>query len=219
MYLFFSRHQLSDYIGLTYLATRRGNPDEDAGFFKHNTIYNKDVLDGLETLYQQYLLSEDPNKLARIRIEHVHAFQAFAVLCLRHTVGVMTWKVKHRKCLITDVFSLSDEALALVILENNAKVWRNKAYSIADTDTNARYMTKAKDGSVRKVWSNEGKKRFNDVFAQVRELRSFSLSKTNEKELMRLWNHSSRNRPVREQSTDNDGGANTEREIIMICEG
>ena len=131
-------------------------------------------------------------KLARIRIEDRNAFHAFTILCLRHTVGVMTWKLRHHNTRISDIFSVSDEALALVILENNALIWRNKAYGITATDTTPRYMKRAKDGNVRKEWSDEGKRRFNDIFLQVRELRSFSLSETNEKELMLLWNQPSR---------------------------
>jgi hypothetical protein len=44
---------------------------------------------------------------------------------------------------------------ALVILENNAKVWKDKAYGAVNGETNARYMMIAKNGSVRKSWSDE----------------------------------------------------------------
>ena len=102
---------------MTYLSTRRGESLQDEEFFK-NTIYDSDILDGLETLFQQYVQSDDMKKLARIRIEDRNAFHAFTILCLRHTVGVMTWKLRHRNTRISDIFSVSDEALALVILES-----------------------------------------------------------------------------------------------------
>jgi hypothetical protein len=45
---------------------------------------------------------------------------------------------------------------ALVILENNAKLWKDKAYyGAVNGETNARYMMIAKNGSVRKSWSDE----------------------------------------------------------------
>jgi hypothetical protein len=110
--------------GLLHLATRNGDAAEDVEFFKMHPIYDKQVLDGLQSLFEQYALSSDYNKLAKIRIENIDAFQAFAVLCLRHTISVMTWRVKHRKFKLTDIFSISDEGIALVILENNAKVWK-----------------------------------------------------------------------------------------------
>lgn len=179
------------------------------------------MLDGLETLFQQYVLSEDTKKLARIRIENVNAFHAFAVLCLRHTVGMMTWKLKHRKFKVSDIFTVSDETLALIVLENNAMLWRNKAYGLDGDNANARYMERAQDGSVRKVWSNEGKRRFNEVFCQLKELRSFSLSRTNETELIRLWNQSSKSRPRdRSGNTDSSGAADMDMdgEVIVIFE-
>ena len=93
----------------------------DAEFFKQHPIYDANVLAGLETIFKDYIFSDDTKKLPKMRVEDINAFRAFAVLCLRHTVGVMTWRVKHRKFRISDFFSISDEGLALVILENNAK--------------------------------------------------------------------------------------------------
>jgi hypothetical protein len=211
-------------IGLTYLATRGGESREDEEFFKQNPIYNEQVLDGLETLFQSYVNSEDPKKLAKIRIENINAFHAFAVLCLKHTVGVMTWKVKHRKMSLSDIYSVSDEALALVILENNAQVWKDRAYGTAtENSKGGRYMRQSKDGSIRKDWSDEGKKRFNDLFCQVREQRAFSLSTTNEMTLKALWNRSSRNQRHREITNADygQGVGNNEGEarVTFIYEG
>jgi hypothetical protein len=189
------------FKGLTYLSNRRGDSVQDAEFFAENPVYNSDILDGLETLFQTYVISNDAKKLSKARIEDVNAFQAFVVLCLRHTIGVMTWKLKHRREAVSDLFSISDEALALVILENNAQVWKDKArgvISTADRARGGRYMTRSKNGSIRKEWSHEGLERFNDMFCQVRELRLTSLSTTNEKTLKDKWNKSAGNRGRRE---------------------
>jgi hypothetical protein len=67
---------------LKHLASRSGDGADDAAFFKDNPIYNKEVLHGLEILFQQFVLSEDPTKIAKVRIENIHAFNAFTVLCL-----------------------------------------------------------------------------------------------------------------------------------------
>lgn len=207
---------------MTYLATGRGDSAADAEFFAENTIYNSNVLDGLETLFQSYVISEDPKKLSRIRIDDINAFHAFTILCLRHTTGVMTWKLKHRKVAISDIFSVSDEALALVILENNAQIWNDKAHGAVTTQTaKGRYMKKAKDGSVRKDWSDEGKERFNDVFCQVRDLRLTSLSATNERTLRGLWNQPSGNQRRRETHSTNNEGMGDDRagRVTFIYEG
>ena len=206
-------------LGLTYLATRGGESTEDAQFFAQNPIYNVHILDGLETLFQSHVNSNETKKLSRIRIDDINAFHAFVVLCLRHTVGVMTWKLKHRKFDISDIFSVSDEALALVVLENNAMVWKNKAYG-TDTVVKAKYMKTAKDGSVRKDWSDEGKERFNDIFCQVKDLRLTSLSATNEKALRHLWNQSTRKQRQGEvPSTTEAAGDSNRARVSFIYEG
>jgi hypothetical protein len=204
---------------------RRGESAEDEEFFSKNPVYTREVLDGLETIYQQCAISEDNKKLARLRIEDVNAFNTFTVLCLRHTVGVMTWRLKHRKFVISDIFSISDEALALVILENNAQVWKDKAFGTVTASTKARYMRKSRDGSVRKDWSDEGKIRFNNIFSQVREMRPFSLSTTNENTLRSLWNEASRNQrctrePSQQDNYAGDDGVDQDgARLTFMCEG
>lgn len=196
-------------IGLSYLARRNDNAaEEDAEFFKDNPIYDANILDGLATIFQHYVDSDDSEKLAKIRIEDINAFRAFAELCLKHTVGVMAWRGKHRKFRISDFFSVSDEGLALVILENNAKVWQDTAYGLITDESHAKYMQRAKKGEknkLRKSWSDEGKQRFNEICYQIRGLRSLTLSKTNENDLLELWNQSSRiNHNARGRSNHNE---------------
>jgi hypothetical protein len=212
---------LEHLIGLKYLASRSVDTPDDAAFFKDNPIYNKEVLDGLEILFQQFVLSEDPAKIAKVRIENIHAFNAFTVLCLRHTVGNLTWKLKHRRFKISDYMTVADETLALLILENNAKIWKNKAYGIPCVNTFPRYMKVTKEGKARKEWSKEGKSRFNTVFHQLKELRSFTASRSNELELLRLWNssttrHSSRNSRL-EHSTAGDE-SDSDDEVVVVYE-
>jgi hypothetical protein len=90
-------------------------------------------------------------------------------------------------------------------LENNAKVWKDKAFGLSmNSNSNSRYMETAKDGSVRKTWSVEGKMRFTALCHQVRELQSFTLSKNNEGELVKAWNppSSTNNGPNRGRSSN-----------------
>jgi hypothetical protein len=183
------------------------------------------VLDSLETLFQSYVNSEDPKKLAKICIENINAFHAFAVLCLKHTVGVMTWKVKHRKMSLSDIYSISDEALALVSDTGKQcpSLERKGIWYCNSNSTGGRYMRQSKDGSIRKDWSDEGKKRFNDLFCQVREQRAFSLSTTNEMTLKALWNRTSRNQRCQEITNADygQGVGNNEGEdrVTFIYEG
>jgi hypothetical protein len=59
-------------------------------------------------------------------------------------------------------------------------------------------MKMTKKGKARKEWSKEGKSHYNTMFHQLKELRSFTASRSNELELLKVWNssttrHSSRN--------------------------
>mmetsp|Transcript_3453 Transcript_3453/g.6529 ORF Transcript_3453/g.6529 Transcript_3453/m.6529 type:complete len:106 (+) Transcript_3453:88-405(+) len=104
-------------------------------------------------------------------------------------------------------------------------VWKCKAYG--EEETKAKYMQIAKDGSVRKVWSDEGMKRFNVLCSQVQQNRPVSMSKTNETELMKLWNKrrtkngraGDTDKSFEGDDSDRNGGGSNRREIIVIFEG
>ena len=176
----------------------------------------------MDALITQYALSDDSDKLAKVRIENIHAFHAFVVLCLRHTVGVMSWKLKHRKFKISDVFTVCDETLALLVLENNAKLWKNKAYGVPCVNALPKYMTLTKEGKARKEWSKQGKARFNKVFGQLRGLRQLSLSTSIETELYKLWNSRKNHGTSRNNRLQSGGDGNEEMdsddEVIVVYE-
>ena len=77
---------------------------------------------------------------------------------------------------------------------------------------------KGDKNKVRKSWSNEGKQRFNDICLQVRELRSFTISRNNENELVRLWNQSLRKERSSRHGDGEDAGRVSNR-VIEIFEG
>jgi hypothetical protein len=117
--------------------------------------------------------------------------------------------------------TISDETLALLILENNAKIWKNKAYSIPCVNMFPKYMKTTKEDRARKEWSKEGKGRFNTVFHQLKELRSFTASRSNELELLRLWNSSTTRRLSRNDRLEHspaDDGDESDDEIIVVYE-
>ena len=136
----------------------------------------------------------------------------------------MTWKLQHRKSKISDFFTICDETLAFLVLENNAQVWKNKAYGIPSVNILPKYMTVTKEGKARKEWSKEGKTRFNKVFDQLRGLRQFSLSTSTEMELLKLWNSlnkrvSTRNGMVENSCRDEKEDMNDDDdEVIVVYE-
>jgi hypothetical protein len=82
-------------------------------------------------------------------------------------------------------------------------------------------MVTAKKGDknkVRKSWSDEGKQLFNEICLQVRELRSFTISRNNENQLVRLWNQSSRKERSSHHGDGEDAGRVGNR-VFEIFEG
>jgi hypothetical protein len=67
--------------------------------------------------------------------------------------------------------------------------------------------------------------RFNEIFTQVREMRPFSLSTTNENALRSLWNQASRNQRRRREplqqgdGTDDTGNNQDGARLTFMCEG
>lgn len=210
--------------GLCYIHQRPDIDDApgDAEFFKKHPQFNVRILKGLKVLVESYVNDPDPQKMAKVRIENMDAFEAFCVLCLKHTNGAMVWKLKHRKCSIKSMYSVSDEALAFLILDNSCEIWERKARG-EEVLADGKYMTRAAGGraNFRRAWSNRGKERYNKLFAQVSELRSFTLSTTVEGELMNRWKQESRTNSRRNGdcvSDDDDISDDEEREVITMVE-
>ncbi len=91
---------------------------------------------------------------------------------------------------IKDLLTLSDESLALIILENNYEEWidkaKGKAIDKANRKTKYTHGGQRNNGT-RKGWSLEGRKRFNMIFKQVKVERERVESRQREDRLMKEW--------------------------------
>lgn len=84
----------------------------------------------------------------------------------------------------SDLVTVSDEALALLLFENHFLSWKAKAESgddagsqtssitSSDTSTCMTKYTRKKNGSTKDGWSDDGIKRFQELMTKVREDRS-----------------------------------------------
>jgi hypothetical protein len=80
-------------------------------------------------------------------------------------------------------------------------------------------MKVTKGGKARKEWSPEGKTHFNTVFAQLKDLRSFPISKSNETDLFKHWNHTGRcsgNNGREDSLGDGDGNESMDDEEVIV---
>ena len=112
------------------------------------------------------------------------------------------------------MLTLSDEALLLIVLENNYEEWIDKAKGIEINK--AKRKTKYTHGGqrnngTRKGWSLEGRKRFNTIFTNVQVERGRAQSRLREDRLMKEW-------APKEKSTDSindENGMNEEDEVFQ----
>ena len=92
-------------------------------------------------------------------------------------VNVSNTNFNNRKTteLISQIFSVTDEALALLILENELHVWKEQRKPQNEQNTNnlKRNYVNGQSGK-HKSWSKEGKKRFHTLCIHIKELRLHS---------------------------------------------
>jgi hypothetical protein len=121
------------------------------------------------------------------------AFASFVYNCLSATIKKGTWRLGRNKKLVSHLFTPYDEALALLILENNADGIRDiiangqpdKKTKIKTKYTCRKYFNKMEDGSIKKKrreksdgghqgWTKAGTRHFNELTKIVKESREHS---------------------------------------------
>lgn len=117
-------------------------------------------------------------------------FQLCAEICFPCMVPNQTWKNNHQHVLLSKIVTIADEALALVVLENNFLEWIEIAKG-NEIDKKSR-KTKYTHGGVnhdgtKKGWTLEGKLRFNCIFDEVQRQRETRTSKQLEARIKAIW--------------------------------
>ena len=122
----------------------------------------------------------------RTTYENMDLFQTFVNICLIHFTTSISWRYKACDSLISDIFTVTDEALCILLLENNAddyvRVYEEKK-KIDRKEAKPKY-TKV-DNAQKKFqgWDRKAIKRFNDIVMSVKKNRELSESKRIEEEL------------------------------------
>jgi hypothetical protein len=141
-----------------------------------------------------------PKEMVALRTTDMDAFEAFCILFLRHTTGKVSWKSSSRSSRISETFTISDEAFAFLVLDDNINYWRK--YYLSDVNAVSQVVAssggKGKKPAIRVetkyslknrtgAWSNEGIRTYNILFQEVMHLRNAPDCKTMENELMDRW--------------------------------
>ena len=117
-------------------------------------------------------------------------FRLCAELCFPWMVSKQTWKNNHQHVAISSLITIADEALALLILENNYLEWMELAKG-KEIDKDTR-LTKYTHGGInsdgtKKGWTLEGKLRFNYIFDATKKERDKRNSKQMEAHIQKIW--------------------------------
>ena len=119
-------------------------------------------------------------------IGNLDLLQTFINYCLFHFCTSMNWRYKAYSTLISDIFTDSDEALCMLLIENNAsdyvKVMNNKT-KISRKFAQPKYTKMDNTSKNFKGWNRKGIQRFNVLVRAVKLSRESSCSKEMEIEL------------------------------------
>ena len=117
-------------------------------------------------------------------------FKMIVEICLKPMVSSKHWKLNHKQLEVSGMTTNADEALALLVLENNYKEWIEKAKgnTIDPKNRLTKYTNQGiRHNGTKKGWSLDGLKRFNEIFKEVKIQRSSELSRRRERNLMEEW--------------------------------
>lgn len=133
----------------------------------------------------------DDGEIHKIRAKgNDEMFKICAELCFPWMVSKQAWKNNHQHVSLSSIITIADEALALVILENNFLEWIELAKG-NEIDKKSRLTKYTHGGSnrdgTRKGWTLEGKLRFNKIFDETQVEREKRVSKQMESRIKTMW--------------------------------
>ena len=133
-------------------------------------------------------IAENGEELSNLRtnIANIELFETFINYCLIHFTTSMNWRYKACESLISDIFTESDEALCILLIENNASDYgkmQREQRKIGRKESKPKY-TKVDSIQKRfKGWSKKAIKRFNLIVKDIKKYRDTSTSRDMECEL------------------------------------
>ena len=121
----------------------------------------------------------DVNELVSKKRMDKDKYKWFYTNVLSHVVGRVYWKKYEAERGGMEMATVSDEAMALLLLENGFESWMHKnlmggSEQVSRESVPPKYTVREKDGSTKefKGWSDDGLERFNELCQEVTEDRT-----------------------------------------------
>ena len=145
-------------------------------------------------------------------------FETFVNFCLVHFVTSMDWRYNACNNVISDIFSVTDEAFCILLLENNLVDYKKaaeKQRKISRREAQPIYTQGGSSMSNIKGWNRKGIRRFNKLVEGVQRNRSTETSKEME---MQLKDHymdmcGNKNSPSDAEDDDSDDSDDNESDL------
>ena len=133
---------------------------------------------------------DQPGQFINLRTYHdPEPFETFVELCLIHFVPCFTWRWKAYNNALSDIFTASDEAMAMLLLENIEDELRQtvtRREKVPAYQSNPKYTKVDMNGSEKfRGWHKKGIKRYNKLYERVVVNRNLLESQAHE-EMIRM---------------------------------
>jgi hypothetical protein len=162
--------------------------------------------------------------IEKLRMEGTYnEFKLCASMCLPACLNAKHWKRNKSSLVLSDFISVSDEALAYIVLENNIEEWKDIAKGIevrsrASKNRKTKYTHGGTNNNgTRKGWSIKGLKRFNQIFQEIKVKRDTTESKGKEKRLLDEWSAGQRADRTNAENNNDDSSNEEEKEDLIIA--
>lgn len=136
-------------------------------------------------------------------------------MCCAPMVPYEKWRYNHKSLEFSTIVDIADEAFGLLVLENNVNEWMSFAIHGKEDDkkgTLSRYTGKAtKEDGTKRGWSLEGKRRFNEIYDEIKVERLTAKSREVEVWMKDEWNKENDKEDAASGSGGNDDDAATEK--------
>jgi hypothetical protein len=110
------------------------------------------------------------DSILEMRENKEDSYQIFCDHVLSQVVGKNDWKTRAGKEMISSIATVSDEAFAILLVENNYQVWEDDALGTCGeggVKASSRYTVNGAGTKKYQGWTREGLKRFNTLAAMV----------------------------------------------------
>ena len=157
------------------------NTDKDAHDIVANTEIRENMMEVVKIAAEGVALQD-----IRTNYDNMSLFKTFVNLCLIHFTTSISWRYKACDSVISDIFTITDEALCILFLENNAddyvRVYQEKK-KIDRKESRPKYTKVDNVQKKFKGWDRKAIKQFNEIVMCVKRNRDSSESKKIEEEL------------------------------------